>query len=89
MASMPVFGFKVRRCRERPPSIKYSNRKAAAEQRCAVLIEHGGIQLNWPLKVRRNEKGHRRGANMPPMMGMFRLMPAAICGGVRLFWNSM
>ncbi|MNJ59030.1 hypothetical protein D3C77_546930 [compost metagenome] len=83
---MPVLGWSMRPVRERPPSTKYSTGKPLVNRVCRYSL-NTAVYSGLPLKVRRMKNAPPR-RSRPPITGMFRLMPAAMCGGVRPLRNS-
>lgn len=78
MASIPVRGCSMRPVRERPPSTKYSTGKPLVNKVCRYSL-NTAVYSRLPLKVRRMKKAPPR-RSRPPITGMLRLMPAAMCG---------
>ena len=86
IASMPVLGCSMRPVRERPPSTKYSTGKPLVNRVCRYSL-NTAVYSGLPLKVRRMKNAPPRRSRLP-ITGMLRLMPAAMCGGVRPLRNS-
>ncbi|CAM5566253.1 hypothetical protein SSTU70S_00930 [Stutzerimonas stutzeri] len=83
---MPVFGRSMRPVRERPPSTKYSTGKPRLNSVCRYSL-NTAVYSGLPLNERRMKNAPPR-RSRPPITGMLRLMPAAMCGGVRPLRNS-